>query len=406
MSWSTKVTCSLQLWCIKNQNSWITWLISAPLLRFLYYVDLAVYSKDPRKFLTGRAEIMKSDNFASLGRIIIGEYSMVCDAINSKQYRDYYLGRAQLLKKRMPADFPLFLSDADEQEGIKHKAIHDYLWEDMMPKSMKLVEQDSPEIFKGYLQELLDKGDDPTKQDIMTAVVKYVMHALFGSISDECVEVMLNLFLNGGLSGYVGGAVVFPFFIHDCLPQGKRNLWIDQAVDFISKSPALEAYEPVAGVSKEGFAELMLSVGGTAGVLGVSSLVTNLYKELPKDLVVDTTDKHEILSTLLEAARIRAPVNNVNFKIAQKTKIINVHGKDVELSKGTLCAASIGLASQDADVFSDPKTFNNKRDNLEKAIIVFNHVGFSPEGSGTRQCPGRNLAIKLAADLLIGLQKK
>jgi cytochrome P450 len=76
------------------------------------------------------------------------------------------------------------------------------------------------------------------------------------------------------------------------------------------------------------------------------------------------------------------------------------NGTQTTLPANTNVAASIGLASLDGGVFPQPDVYNHKRENLIKAVINFNHLGFSPKGSGTRQCPGRNIAMKMASDVL------
>ena len=103
---------------------------------------------------------------------------------------------------------------------------------------------------------------------------------------------------------------------------------------------------------------------------------------------------------------LRVHFHSVNFRIAEESMKVNYKGKDITLPKGVLCAASMGLASLDPDVFPDPKVFNPKRENLEAALINFNHVGYAPTGSGTRQCPGRNISIKFASSVLIEYQNK
>ena len=97
---------------------------------------------------------------------------------------------------------------------------------------------------------------------------------------------------------------------------------------------------------------------------------------------------------------------SVNFRIAEESMQVTYQGKEITLPKGVLCAASLGLASHDPDVFPDPKVFNPKRENLKAAMINFNHVGYEPTGAGTRQCPGRNISIKFASNVLIDYQKK
>jgi len=150
--------------------------------------------------------------------------------------------------------------------------------------------------------------------------------------------------------------------------------------------------------SKEDITAMMNAVAGIAGCAGVSNLVLELLK-IGLDYPIDFDDKMDVLAVILEAARKRAPVNNVNVVTTEAQKL-TVHKKVRKLPKGTVLAGSIGLACLDPAVFENPTKFDHKRKNLIKASLNFNSVGFSAEGSGTRQCPGRNVAVVLATDLL------
>jgi len=176
-------------------------------------------------------------------------------------------------------------------------------------------------------------------------------------------------------------------------------------VDFVANCPALDNYTPVAGISKRDFAKVLTAAGGIAGVLGTSALITNIFMEIPSDHVVNTKKSNEILNTILEACRLRAPVNNINFRTAE-SMTTSVNGTTVTIKKDTLCAANLHLAMTDPKQFSNPRTFDSTRPNLVRDSLNFNHAGWSAEGSGTRQCPGRNISVRLATDLLKELQKK
>ena len=85
---------------------------------------------------------------------------------------------------------------------------------------------------------------------------------------------------------------------------------------------------------------------------------------------------------------------------------MSVNGYLVTVPEGTLCAANLHLGMTDPKVFPNPRKFDSTRPNLMRDLLNFNHVGFSEKGSGTRQCPGRNLSVKLASDLVKELQMK
>ena len=103
---------------------------------------------------------------------------------------------------------------------------------------------------------------------------------------------------------------------------------------------------------------------------------------------------------VLEAARMRAPVNTVNL-ILSAAMTMTVNGAEkIIIPAGSVVGGSIGLASLDAGMFEQPDTFNHHRDNLVKMVLNFNAVGYEATGAGTRQCPGRSVAMKMACDIL------
>eukprot|EP00978_Attheya_sp_CCMP212_P020635 scaffold59257_cov68-Attheya_sp.AAC.1 len=87
------------------------------------------------------------------------------------------------------------------------------------------------------------------------------------------------------------------------------------------------------------------------------------------------------MMAVLEAARMRSPVNNVNI-LLNKEKKVAINGKSYTFPPGTETMLSLALASIDPYVFDKPTNFNPARKNLLKATVSFNHVGFKPEGSG------------------------
>ncbi len=139
---------------------------------------------------------------------------------------------------------------------------------------------------------------------------------------------------------------------------------------------------------------------GIAGCVGTSQLCYQVLDAIPTDYDINLSDKMEVTRAVLEAARMKAPVNNVNV-ILQNPLSLVIKGKEYTFTKGTPVAASIGLSSVDAQEFENPHTFDPERENLLSSTINFNHVGYSAVGAGKRQCPGRNIAIRLASDLLV-----
>ena len=125
----------------------------------------------------------------------------------------------------------------------------------------------------------------------------------------------------------------------------------------------------------------------------------NVVQRVPKDANINLNNEHEVLLAMLEAARINAPVNNVNVILTEE-KSMTINNKVVTLPTGSVVAGSIGLASVDPNQFENPLEFNHLRDNLMSYILNFNSVGFDKVGLGTRVCPGRNVALKIVKKVL------
>ena len=306
------ITCAIQLWCLKKYDSCLLYPLTRFLLSVLYYIDIALYSVNPRAFLVGRSEKLKSQNFASLGRMILGDHPVVSKAINAPQIRDAYLGRARLIPSKVADAFPLFLSDALEEENVKHKAIHDSFWIKHIPVANRFVEKNA-EVFQGYVKEIVESEKDgvPDTEIIRKSVIKYIFHSLLGRIDERIVEITYSLFFSTGLGGYINGAIKLPLGCC-CLHwknDRKRSSLIEEAVKYVSESPHMANYKSFQNISKEQYSELLFSVSGIAGCLGTTQLIVNIFNEIPKDFVVDVTDPREVLLCILEAARIRAPVN-------------------------------------------------------------------------------------------------
>ena len=305
------ITCAIQLWCLKKHDSFLLFPLTRFLLSLLYYIDLAIYSSNPRAFLVGRSEMLNSQNFASLGRMILADHPVVAKAIKGPQIRDSYLGRARLIANKFTDSFPLFLSDAIEEERVKHKAIHEYFWNTIIPAASTVVEK-NPELFQGYVTEIVECEKDgvPDTDTLRKTIIRYIFHALLGRIDDRMVEVGHSLFF-GGIGDYVGGGIKLPSgfgFVH-WKNNGSRNALIEEAIKYVSECPHMADYESFQDISKEEFSEMLFSVCGIAGVLGTTQLITNIFMEIPQDFAVDVTNPREVLMCILEAARIRAPVN-------------------------------------------------------------------------------------------------
>lgn len=400
-----RFSCSTQLLLIIHQNC-----ITNIFLSIFYAIDVLAYSLGgAREFLQRRSDLY-GPNYASLGKIICGEYNKCAKIINSPQQRGAFLGRARLMPSRVSSNFPLFLSDSDAGGSDMHEILHQHFWEEFSTSAFGRL---SDSAFQDYLREGVEKINANGKARNVKKVVqemtaKYIFHAIFGLVlTEEQVKAVTDLFFsNGPTSSYVTGALrpyAVPF---GCL-QCKRRRLISSLTELVMSSPALENYFPndsTVFMSKSRYAEILLEVTGIAGCLGSFNLCIQVLNDIPQEYPINLEDKMEMTLAVLEAARLRAPVNNVNV-ILHKEMTLSVNYTPYVFPRGTVVAASIGLASLDPNEFDQPMEFNPKRSNLIKSSITFNHVGFSPVGSGKRQCPGRNIAMKMACDLLVENRK-
>ena len=405
-----RMNSGMQLWLINHSNC-----ITKILLHILYSIDVLAYTIfGPLNFLERRSEIY-GPNYAALGRIIVGEYDKCAKIIESPQRRGNFLGRAKLIPSRLPKYFPLFMSDADAGGDETHSLIHKYFWERLVPPAF---ERTSEPIFDGYVSNMVAQIKNKkgiqyiSKKDLRALnralVTKYVFHALFGlSLSEQQVKDVGTLFFGGSpFSAFVFGALKpwgAPFGCFQCT----RNSLFSSLTSAIFDSPAMANYvasDATANISKRDFSEMLLCAAGLAGCLGTEALCYQVLSAIPMDYPINLNDQKEVMLAVLEAARVQSPVNNVNV-ILDKPLDLTINGRDYTLPPETVVAASIGLASVDPSKFENPNTFNPKRANIMSASLNFNHVGFDPVGAGTRQCPGRNIGVKLASKLLIELRK-
>ena len=397
-----KTSCAIQLFLIRFPNC-----ITSQILSFFYVIDLIIYtSYGAKEFLCKRFELI-GPNFAALGKVVVGDYNQVAEILQSPQKRGYFLGRARLVPSKVPKDFILFLSDQEAGGNDLHSVLHNDIWENVMPKAMKRL---SDPAFSRYISEAVAKTRSMPKDkkgfsdEIQKLVVRYVFHAIFDyPLSNDQVDLFHELFFSSSpTTSFINGAVK-PFARLSCCCQGKRSKNIDEIMNIILQSPIMSDYAPSEGNAyrtREEYAEHLMTVTGIAGCVGSAALCLQVFLAIPDDVPIDLTDHKELMLAVLEAARVRPPVNNVNVILKHEMELL-VGGKKFKFSPGTAVAASIGLASADPAVFSNPNVYNPKRENLLEATLNFNHVGFNSVGSGRRQCPGRNLAMKLASDLLI-----
>lgn len=405
-----KAFSNFQLFLITHPNP-ITRLLGS----LCYVVDLIVYSQGmdgPKKFLTDRQAIL-GKNFAGLGRILVTDYEEAVATLTSPQKRGTFLGRVKLDKSKCPANFLLFLDDKEAGGTDLHSKLHLNIWETMAPAAIERATTDSTGAFKNYLKEgkkiVLATNDEASrKEEVFKMTIRYVWHALFGVAlpNEEYVQMVYDRYegQDPKTSFLLGAAMPASFALRS---QPEVKLSEKKLANLVMESPYMQSYEPTekhGNYAKEDWAVMLLGAIGIAGVLGTATLNSNILKYV-SSADINIEDESEVTNAVLEAARIRAPVNNINT-ILPKKKTMMVNGKTVELPKDSILVASIGAASLDEDVFPNPKTFDPKRTNLVESSINFNHHGWDPETVGTRVCPGRVIAMKMASDWLLLLKEE
>lgn len=397
-----KMSSNIQLWLIRRPN-----FITRFFLSLFYGVELVIYSyMGPKNFLQKREERL-GKNFASLGRVIVGDYEQVAAIIKSPQRRGPYLGRARLSSAKFSRHFPLFLSDQEAGGSSLHSSLHNHLWSDVVPVAMNRIETKGEE-FSQYLQDGIKKINQMQTKDqtevIQRMTIQYMFHAFFGAplnlkMIDNVYEIM---FQSSPMTSLVLGGTR-PFVNFTSWLQCSRDSRIDQILEYILESPSMADYVPNeanGNQTNREYARMMLDIVCIAGILGTTNLLVEVLTSIPEDADIDINDEKDVMLAILEAARRKAPVNNVNCYIPEEKTLV-VNGEETVLPAGTLVAGSIGLACLDPAVFPSPNAFDHRRENLVQAVMNFNSIGFDPLGAGTRQCPGRNIAMKCASDAFI-----
>ena len=403
-----RMSCATQRWLLLHPN-----LLTRALLTLFYTVEVIVYSiQGARTFLTRRSELC-GRNFASLGRLVIGEYEVVAEIIANPQQRGPFIGRGRMVSKRLPKSFLLFQSDKGAGGDGEHGVLHDYIWNTFIAKAQERLQE--PEL-AGYIDDLVEavkaQGGSPTVKgvtpDVQRMVIRYMMRVLFDfRVTEAQIKTISTLFYTGGpRSSYIASALkplAPPKFLLGGLHRDTAEIR-----QLIENSPALQDYKPSVdsgNLNKEEYSLLLMSMVGIAALGGGGNLATYVFTELPSDYPIDLDDSQAVDCALLETARRHPPVNNVNI-ILDNDRAFEIGGRSYTFPAGTVVAGSIGLASTDPAEFPDPTAFKPGRENLATAMLNFNSIGYHAHGdSGLRTCPGRNVAMKMCGDLLIAWRK-
>ena len=397
MSILIKFSSSTQLWCLRHPN-----FLTRILLWLFYAVEVVIYSvKGAKTFLTQREDLF-GPNYAALGRLIVGEYAATAEIIAMPQKRGDFLGRARLKGNRLPTGFLLALSDKGAGGDGLHETLASFFWDSLIVGAQSRQQSDPrlQEIVDAFVAEVVEFGPQPTEKQVtpptQRMIIRYMMRVLFElDVTDEQVEKVQVLFYTGGPRTSYIAALVRPFALPEFLLGGLHKN-TDEVVSWIEQSPVFADYQASdanANFSKKQWAELVMAIFGIAALGGSGNLVIRMLSGYPADQpVVNLDDDAAVMGVVLESARRKAPVNNINV-ILEKARSFKVNGDEVELPGGTVVAASIGLASLDGNEFPDPDAFNPHRDNLQSALLNFNSVGYQQgTDTGRRACPGRNVA--------------
>lgn len=400
MNFLIRLSNSLQVWLLQHPSSFAN-----TILRFLYISDVLSYSLvTPQKFLLRRQQLL-GQNFAALGRIIIGEYNLAAKIIAEPQQREPYIGRFRCIPDRFSRYFLLFLSDQEVNGDDAHQKAREAVWTVALgPALQKTASPEAQDLLNELAKIAHAHGNPPDlneiSDDIQRTIVQYILFVLLDvKLSSDQISALKTLFFSEKPKESLLISKVKPL----APPSGRLGevkRLEDMALAIIEESPVIHSYEPKTehDMSRKELSVLLLQAIAIAGCLGSESLVRSLLTKVPSDLDIDWDNRHEVLKVVLETARRHAPVNNINT-ISQHEMTVTINGKKRSFPKGTLLSANIGLANLDGSFFKEPLNFNPHRENLG-AALNFNSVGEAKR----RECPGRGIAEKMGSDLLIALR--
>jgi hypothetical protein len=349
-------------------------------------------------------------NFATYGKLMIGEYNDIARLLQTPQVRGAHLGRGFLTPDRLPQQFMLALDDpgtgTEQSESGVHQILHDFAWYDTIGKAQARINSDetTKAALESYITRLItevtEAGEDAAavKNAVQFFTCRYMMKALFDlDYNDAHVAKLQMLWQAPGAAL----ASIFIGMVPDEQFAGIKQL-LDSISADIAASPALVHYEPSENnfnLTREEWANELMYIVGIAAKGGGANLAHNLFSKMPSTYEVDPSNHEEMAKVVLEAGRIKSPVNGVNL-ILQEPTDFEIGGEVKTFPEGTVVFLCIALGSLDEKVFPDPHTFDHTRDNLMSNILNFNSVGYDAEAVGTRVCPGRNIAFKMAMDVL------
>ena len=382
------------------------------LLFLAYAIELPWYTLGgPQRFLRARRSAVGGMNFAALGRVMAGEHGRTAELIVAPQRRGHYIGRLLVKPEHYTPLFPLFMDDAEVGGTGQREALHALVWNHLvLPAQERLDDPVLTGIVDEAIAALAALGPAPeadrTGPILQRMVVRWMCRALLQlDLDDSQVTILRMLWLSQKPTRDVFAGSVRPFgppaFL---LGRQRRELAGIQAL--FASSPAVQAYSPAAGdIGREQLAELTMPVLGVAAFGGGTGLLKAILQHVPPDADLALDDRMAVLRAVLEAARLEAPVNNVNVVLGKATAY-RIGDTDVVFPPGTTVAACMGLAGHDPGTFDAPGEFRPDRANLLDDILVFHSHGLpDPSDGGGRRCPGRNIAIAMGSDFLVAWRR-
>lgn len=369
-------------------------------LTLLYDLEVVIYSLSPQGFLTSRQKVL-GNNFAALGKLIVGGYSDVAPGLVGQQERGAYLGRLRLIEDRFSKYFLLFMSNRPGKSDALHRQVRELLWKLVLEQAVERTSLPEARAFvRDFVAKAAKKGNPPSslaiQKDLQRMVLQYMMLVLLEIRLDarQTDELRSLIFSFTPLTSMIlsrAKPFALPWTVKTVR---KREERLQQLID---QSPPLRRFDEhnPHGLDRQAFVAALAQMIAIAGCQGGYTLTSHLVTKVPVDLPIDLEDSEAVRLVVLESARRNSPVNNVNV-IATEAMTVKITDREETFPAGTVVALSIGIASLDPGTFSEPLAFRPDRPNLCPAMLNFNAIG----DQGPRRCPGRGVAEALGVDLL------
>jgi len=386
-------------------------------------------------------------NFCASGEVWMGSFADVERALTQPQARTSNLGEHPLLWECLPdvarsrCVFLLALSDVGAggtgiHSALKSCLIH-YFWGEGLQSRLK--DSTTERLVAAFVEDYksMPHGSGEAfftdyDRGLIPFVVKYLHYVLLGITSDDpathhklmtaCTErrktqtsgsMVLDI-----ISRYTTDAKNLLYFL---TPMGYMLTFqrkeLDEVIAIYENSPALANFKDgnpaFFNMTRRECAALMVSIVRIAGFQGTQLLLTTLLGGIPFPAypgtnlsafrVTDVLDKLDLGDPaalkryIMESVRLAAPVT-ISHRVSTGSFRCNINGKSYTFPKGTKIAIPICMANVDAEYWG-PTTFDFDMDRprLAESFMGFNSVGGRSNG---RECPGKDLVMNLAVELL------